>query len=125
MKMIETKSAYISKLDEDTIKLVFKPGAYFSKEEYASFYELYCKLLGKEQEMKFLVIIQEGFKMEQRYLQFFKTEYRTDFKKAEAYVILNSSSRMFFKVGIQLIPHDYEAKLFKNEIEAEAWLKKI
>ncbi|MEO9531465.1 MAG: hypothetical protein ABJG68_14270 [Crocinitomicaceae bacterium] len=123
--MIETKSAYISKLDEDTIKLVFKTGAFLDKEEYASLYGHYCSLLGRKTEMKFLVIVQEGFKMEQRYLQFFKKEYRTDFKKAEAYVILNPSSRMFFKVGIQLIPHNYEAKLFENEADALRWLKKI
>lgn len=124
MKMIETKSAYISKLDEDTIKLVFKPGALLKQEEYTTLYGHYCSVLGKTEQMKFLVIVQEGFKMEQRYLHFFKKEYRTDFKKAEAFIILNPSSRMFFKVGIQLVPHSHEAKLFDKEVDAIAWLKK-
>ncbi|MFT4600780.1 MAG: hypothetical protein ACI857_000957 [Arenicella sp.] len=123
--MIETKSAYISKLDEDTIKVVFKPNAYLTSVEYAELYGHYCELLQKKEEMKFLVIVQEGFKVENRYMKFFKKEYRTDFKKAEAYVILNPSSRMFFKVGVQLIPHSYETKMFDKEEEAIKWLKQI
>jgi hypothetical protein len=75
--------------------------------------------------MKFLVIVQEGFKMEKRYLNFFKKEYRTDFKKAEAFVILNPSSRIFFKIGVKLVKYDYDAKLFEKEEEAINWLKKI
>ena len=125
MKMIETKSAYITKLDDDTIKLVFKPGAFLKKEEYSELFGHYQKLIGRDHDIKFLVIVQEGFKMEQRYLQFFKKEYRTDFKKAEAYIIRNPSSRMFFKVGIQLIPHNYEAKLFEVEKDAIEWLQRI
>ncbi len=123
--MIETQSAYISTLDDDTIKLVFKPNAFLTTVEYGTLYKHYCDLLGKDSEMKFLVIVQEGFKMEKRYLNFFKKEYRTDFKKAEAFVILNPSSRIFFKIGVKLVKYDYDAKLFEKEEEAINWLKKI
>jgi len=123
--MIETKSAYISKLDQDTIKIVFKPNAYLTTVEYKELYGHYQELLGKDDEMKFLVIVQEGFKMENKYLKFFKKDYRTDFKKAEAFVVLNPASRMFFKIGVLVVPHSYEAKLFEKEEEAIEWLKQI
>jgi SpoIIAA-like len=123
--MIETTSAYLSKLDKDTVKIVFKPNAFLTTVEYKSLYDHYKQLLGKDDEMKFLVIVQEGFKMENKYLRFFKKDYRTDFKKAEAFVVLNPASRMFFKIGVQVIPHSYEAKLFEKEEEAIEWLNQI
>ena len=123
--MIETNSAYISKIDDDTLKVVFKPNAILKKGEYQEMYEHYQSILGKKTEMKFLVIVQEGFKMEEQYLKFFKKDYRVDFKKAEAFILLNPSSRMFFKVGIHVIPNKYPAKLFDNEKEALKWLKTI
>ena len=123
--MIETKSAYISKLDVDTLKVVFKPNAVLFNEEYEEFYAHYQTLSGKDAGIKFLVIIQDGFKMNEHYISFFKKKYRIDFKKAEAFIILNHASKMFFKVGINMIPKDYPVKLFETEKEALKWLKTI
>lgn len=123
--MIETKSAHISKLDENTIKVVFKPNALLTQEEYVTLFGHYKELLGRDSEMKFLVIIQEGFKMKEKYLKFFKKDYRTDFKKAEAFIVLNPASRMYFKVGIAIVKNNYPVKLFDNEADAIKWLKTI
>lgn len=123
--MIETKSAHISKLDENTIKIVFKPNALLEKEEYDTLYGHYQSLLGIDSEIKFLVIIQQGFKMKDKYLNFFKKDYRTDFKKAEAFIVLNPASRMYFKVGLTLVKNNYPVKLFDNEKDALNWLENI
>ena len=123
--MIETKSAHISKLDENTIKVVFKPNALLEKEEYDTLYGHYQSILGKDSEMKFLVIIQQGFKMKEKYVNFFKKNYRTDFKKAEAFIVLNPASRMFFKVGLAIVKNNYPARLFDTEQEALNWLNTI
>ena len=123
--MIETKSAHISKLDENTIKVVFKPNALLTQEEYHTLYGHYKEILGRDNEMKFLVIIQEGFKMKEKYMKFFKKDYRTDFKKAEAFIVLNPASRMYFKVGIAIVKNTYPVKLFDNEADAIKWLKTI
>lgn len=123
--MIETKSAYISKLDENTIKIVFKPDSILEREEYAELHSHYSTLLGDIDKIKFLVIIQEGFKMKDKYLNFFKKDYRTDFKKAEAFIVLNPASKMFFKVGLAIVRNSYPIKMFENETEAVNWLQTI
>lgn len=123
--MIETKSAFISKIDEQTIKIIFKPQARLDIEEYELFYDHYKATLGDAPKMKFLILVQEGFKLEKKILKFFKNVFRTDFKKAEAYVILHPPTRMFFKVGLQTIKHEYPVKLFESEKEALDWLKTI
>ncbi|MEX1001836.1 MAG: STAS/SEC14 domain-containing protein [Crocinitomicaceae bacterium] len=123
--MIETRSAFISKIDEDTLKVIFKPNAYLTVEEYGQLYKHYQKELGKSDAIKFLIIIQEGFKTEKKYLQFFMNHYRTDFKKAEAYIIVHPSTKMFFKVGTKMVNHKYPIKLFEKEAEALSWLKSL
>ena len=123
--MIETKSAFISKIDEDTLKIIFKPNAYLRTEEYQGMYEHYRSLLKKEKEMKLLIIIQEGFQFEKKYMDFFKNVFRTDFKKAEAYVILHPFSKMFFKVGVKMLNNRYPLRIFDHEKEALNWLKEI
>lgn len=123
--MIETKSAFISKIDESTLKVIFKPGAHLQTDEYKEMFTHYQTLLNKSEEMKFLIIIQEDFRFESKFLDFFKNVFRTDFKKAEAYVILHPSSKMFFKVGLLMIENDYPAKIFEKETEAIDWLKNI
>lgn len=123
--MIETKSTHISKLDENTIKVIFKPNALLEKDEYKSLYGHYQSLLAKDSDIKFLVVIQEGFKMKDKYLNFFKKDYRTDFKKAEAFIVLNPASRMYFKVGLTLVKNNYPVKLFDNEKDALNWLETI
>jgi len=123
--MIETKSAFISKIDEDTLKIIFKPGAMLHMEEYQDMFNHYQTLLNKEQGMKFLIIVQEGFRLEKKFLSFFKNVFRTDFKKAEAYVILHPSSKMFFKVGLQMVKGTYPQKIFESEHEAINWLNQI
>lgn len=123
--MIETKSAFISKIDDNTIKVVFKPNAFLRDAEYQTYLDHYEKLLGMRTGFKFLVIVQEGFKLENRYLKFFKKSYNTDFKVAEAYLVLNPSAKMFFSLGTKVVKRKYPIKLFDTEKEALTWLKSI
>ncbi|MBD3636785.1 MAG: hypothetical protein HUJ25_05530 [Crocinitomicaceae bacterium] len=123
--MIETSSTFITKLDEDTLKVIFKPNSYLSMEEYESLLDYYRSLLGRDSGIKFLVIIQPGFKMEKQYSHFFKNHYKTNFKRAEAFVLLHPPTRMFFNVGIKLVKPKHPVKLFNKEEDALNWLKKI
>lgn len=123
--MIETKSAFISKIDGDALKVILKTNAYLTVSEYDELLGHYIKLIGRNENIKFLVVVQPGFKMEGQYASFFKNRYKTEFKKAEAYVIKNPPSKMMFKVGIKLVPHKYPVKLFDTEAEALTWLKAI
>ena len=46
--MIETNSAYISKVDDNTIKVIFKKDSVLSVEEYATYEEHYYELMGRK-----------------------------------------------------------------------------
>lgn len=123
--MIETESFYISKVGEDIVKVISKPDAFVTVSEYETLKQRYFDLIGKEEDIKFLVIIQPGFKSEFKYSQFFKNFFRTEFKKAEAYIIKHPPSKPFYKVGLKLVPHKYPVKLFEQEEEALTWLQSI
>ena len=123
--MIETDSAFISKIDEDTLKVIFKPNAFLTIKEYDTLYDHYRSVLGKDDGMKLMTIVQPGFRLEKQYSSFFTKNYRTDFKKAEAYILLHPPSRVFFKVGLKLIKGKHLARMFNNEEEALSWLKTI
>ena len=125
MSLIETKSAVISVIDNDTLKVVMKPNVYLSKQEYESFSPIYFDLACKNKDIKFLVIVQEGLKVENRVMNFFQSMYRTDFKKAEAYIVLDPMHKLFFKVALKLAKIKYPVRLFENEREALAWLNTI
>lgn len=123
--MIETKSAYISLVEEDIIKVVFKPHAFLTDEEYSGYMAHYEQLAGKRGEYKFLCIVQVGFKVENRYLKFLTKSYKTNFKKAEAYVIKNPSAKMFFNLGTKIVKRKYPILMFDSEEEALTWLRSI
>jgi hypothetical protein len=123
--MIETSSAYISKIDEDTIKMVLKPNSRISTEEYRSFLPAYKEILGKDSDIKFLVIVQTGARVEKRMVDFLKTDFNTTYKKAEAYIIVSPISRMFMKVMNKLINNKYPIRHFEREENAIEWLKSI
>ena len=83
--MIETESFYISKVGEDIVKVISKPGAYVTVSEYEGLKDKYFDLTGMTSDIKFLVIIQPGFNSEFRYSQFFKKFFKTKLKKAAKY----------------------------------------
>lgn len=125
MNLVETKSAVISVVDNDTLKVVMKPNAYVSKIEYETFAPIYFNLAGRKKEIKFLVIVQEGLSVENKVMNFFQSMYRTDFKKAEAYIVLDPTHKLFFKVALKLAKIKYPVRLFENEREALIWLNTI
>jgi hypothetical protein len=123
--MIETESAYISKINENTIKLVFKPNAQLTNEEYQTFYQHYSELVDVEKGVKFLVIMEKGFKMKDKYLNFFKKKYKTNFKLAEAFILIDTNLKYFFKLGDKLVKRKHPIELFNTEEEALKWLESI
>ncbi len=121
--MIETKSAHITKVDEETIKVVFKTNIYLSYEEYDKFQDHYRSLI-PQGKIKFLAIIQDGFHVEDGYIKFFK-KYKTDFKFAEAFIIMPIITKTFFKAATRIVKPNYPAKMFRSEKEALSWLQSI
>ena len=123
--MIETKSAFISKIDDDTVKVILKPNARVSKEEYESFYPIYQELLNKDKDMKLFILIQNGARVEKKLPDFFKKVYNIEYKKAEAYMIISPVARMFLKLMIRIVGNKYPVRHFHSEDEAVLWLKSI
>lgn len=125
--MIETNSVYISKVDDDTVKVIIKQGACVSLKEYATFENYYYQLVGQKKAIKFLIIIEEDARIQIGIVNFYKGTYKTDFKKAEAYMIKNPKIKMFFTVGKKILNkrRDYPVKEFESEKEALSWLKSI
>lgn len=123
--MIETNSAFISKIDDNTIKVIVKTNALLTEEEYESFQEIYHDIIGDKKPLKFLIILEHGARLRKKITNFFKNEYRTDFKIAEAYLIKDPIIKMFFRVGKKILSNrrDYPVKEFDNEEDALSWLK--
>ena len=123
--VVETKSTYISKVNDDTVKVILKPYAVLGTEEYNSFYPIYVDLMGYEGDYKFLIIIQSGARVKKKHLDYFKKDYKTTYKIAEAYLIISPVARMFLKVLIKIVNKRYPVRLFDDEAEAIAWLESI
>ncbi|UKN02673.1 hypothetical protein K6119_03990 [Paracrocinitomix mangrovi] len=123
--MIETNSAFISKVDDETIKVIFKPNTVLTVEDYHKYDKHYEQLVDTSKKLKFLVIVQPGFKMKNKFTSFFKENYRKDNKKAEAFILRDPPSKIFFKVGVRIAKHQYPIRSFESEEEALNWLKKF
>ena len=123
--VIETKSAYISRVDNDTLTVILKPGALVTTKEYNGFEEKYYELMGRKDKFKFLVIVQEGAKVEKRYIDYFSRDYKTTYKKAEAYMVVSPLARMFLKILVKIVDNKYPVRLFNHEKEALDWLSTI
>lgn len=60
-------------------------------------------------------------------MSFYKKSYKTNFKKAEVYLIKDSTLRMFFRAGKKILKlrRDYPLEVFNSEQEALSWLESI
>lgn len=123
--MVETKSAFISKIDDDTIKIILKPDARVSEQEYKSFYPIYQEMLNKDKDIKLFILIQSGARVERKLPDFFRNVYKLDYKKAEAYMIISPVARMFLKLMMKIVGSKYPVRLFYSETEAIQWLQSI
>lgn len=125
--MIETNSAFISKLDDNTAKVIIKSNALLSEEEYNSFEEIYYNLMGSKGPFKFIIILEHGARIKKNVTSFFKKDYKTDFKMAEAYLIKDPVIKMFFRVGQKILKNrrNYPVKEFNTEQDALSWLKSL
>ena len=123
--MIETNSAFISKLDDNTIKVIVKANALLSEEEYNSFEAIYHELIGERKPLKFIIILEHGARLNKKITSFFQKEYRTELKIAEAYLIKDPVIKMFFRVGKKILNNrrNYPVEEFNNEEDALSWLK--
>ncbi len=124
-EVIETKSAFISRVDDKTLRVILKPKALVTMAEYNTFEGKYYELMGREGRFKFLVIVQEGARIDKSYADYFRYDYKTKYKYAEAYLVASPLARMFLKILIKVVDNKFPVRLFNTEDDAILWLKSL
>lgn len=122
--MIETKVAYISLIEEDILRIEYKPDCYVDLEEYEENMLAYKKLM-KTERVYILTIANPGANLSKEVRDKFSTPDRSAFKIAEAFVIFTLAQRIIANFVIKVQRPHHSLKFFSNENDAIEWLEKV
>lgn len=122
LKEILTNSSRISKIDDDIIRIEFKPNHLITEEDFEENYKAYFKLMDREK-FFLLSIANEGSSVAPEVRKKFSTPERSSFKLAEAFVIRTLAHRLVAGFVTKIQPPSHNLKFFENEREALKWLR--
>jgi hypothetical protein len=122
--MIETKVAFVNLVEEDLIRIEYKPDAYVDIEAFAENLDAYKKLMTNGR-VYFLTVVGEGATITQEARDLFATPERSSFKIAEAFVIKTMAHRIVANFVMKVQRPKHIMRVFSEEIEAMTWLKSV
>jgi hypothetical protein len=121
--MIETSVAYISLIDEDILRIEFKPDVYVDLPQFEENLRAYKELM-KTDRVFLLTLVHAGAEMSLEVRNQFSSKERSAFKISEAFVISTLAHKIVanFILKLQMPPH--RISVFSTEEKAMEWLKK-
>jgi hypothetical protein len=120
--MIETKVSWISMLDEDTLRVEFKPDAFVDVEEFQENLRAYKKLITTER-VFMLTVANPGAETSVEVRNLFSSPERSSFKYAEALVISSLAQKLMANFVIKVQKPHHPLRFFNDEKDALKWLK--
>jgi len=122
--MIETKVAYITLIEENILRIEYKPDCFVDIQEYEENLQAYKKLI-KEEKVYLLTIAPPGASVSLEVRNKFSTRERSSFKIAEAFVISTSAHRLIANFVIKVQKPKHPLRFFGFEFEAMEWLMEL
>lgn len=119
---IETKSAYITKIDEDVVRVEIKKNYEITLSDLEENYNAYKQLFGDDMKLYILSVFNEGASTSLEVRNKFVSKERSAFKIAEAIVINSMAHRIVGNFVIKVQKPKHKMQAFGKEKEAMDWL---
>jgi hypothetical protein len=120
---IETKISYITKLDEDVVRVEVKKDVEPELEDLEENYNAYQSLFANKQ-LYFLVVFNKGASTSLEVRNKFASKQRSSFKIAEAIVVESMSHKLIANFVLKVQKPTHKMQVFNNETDALKWLLK-
>ena len=118
---IETKISFITKLDDDMVRVEVKKNVEPELEDLEENYNAYKKLF-KAQKLYFLIVFNEGSNTSLEVRNQFASQNRSSFKIAEAIVVKSMPHKLIANFVLKVQKPEHKMQVFNNEKEALDWL---
>jgi hypothetical protein len=124
MPAIETSVAVISVLEENILRIEFKPDCYIDIREFEENLCAYKKLMTTEK-VYVLTIASPGATISREARDRFSSPERSTFKIAEAFVIESLAHKILADFVTRVQKPKHRLRFFNTEEKAMKWLKKL
>jgi len=119
--MIETRVSWITLIDDNTLRIEYKPDAYIDVAEFEENRQAYRRLM-KTEKVFIITIANQGAESSPEVRKLFSTPERSAFKFAEAFVISSLAQRIIASFVIRVQKPAHPIAFFNSEKDAMKWL---
>lgn len=121
--MVETRTARISLLEPDVLRIEYKADCFVDVEEFTENMAAYRQVM-KTEKAYILTIANDGAEPSPEVRNIFASKERSAFKIAEAFVISSIAQRILANFVMKVQRPNHPLKFFNSEKEAKEWLYK-
>jgi hypothetical protein len=124
LNSIETSTAKITLVEEDILRLEFRPNCFVDLAEFEENLAAYKKLIG-DRKVYVLTIAPEGSNISAEGRNKFASKERSSFKLAEGFVISSLAHKIMANFISRMQRPAHPLRFFSKEEDALKWLRKI
>lgn len=119
--MIETSVAYITLIEEDILRIEYKPDVYVDLPQYEENLVVYRQLM-KTDRAFIVTLVHPGAEMSLEVRNQFSSKERSAFKVSEAFVISTLAHKIVANFIMKLQKPQHNVEVFSTEEKAIEWL---